>query len=191
MIFAATVQAAKIDGGIGFIGWGYGLIGGTNFLNSSGLNLTSGITFAVGGQGDYGTIADYTITSFSNINYDSFPPIPQQPLWTLTYDGHVYSFDLKQLSVVTRTAYELVLRGLGNLNATGFETTEGEWNFSATANNKPVFTFSSTAGSIKPVASVPEIDAAAGTSAIALLGGVMFLFSERARGRNKRNQASA
>lgn len=188
LLIAVNAQAAQIQGGIRFGALNYKLIGGNNFSKSTGIDFSRGRAFVAGENGDYGSVPSLLSVKLGSLTYDPFPPIPRKPLWSFTVKGRTYSFHLLSVTVNKRTATDLVINARGTLRITGkgvtFDPTPGEWNFRANR-------FGST-GSFKAIAKVPatatnapiaapEIDAASGTSAIALLVGALLLAAERSR----------
>lgn len=178
---AGAAHSTTITGEAGFVGLGWtpaSLIDGTDFSTATGINFGQGLEVFAGGTGDYSSVLVGLPVKFGTIMFDPFPPIPQTPLWSFSYGGRTYSFALSALNVDHRTAEEIVLTGQGKLNISGLAETDGKWNFTGNTQGA-VFTFSSGARAT-PIAA-PEIDAASGTSAIALLVGALLLMAERSR----------
>ena len=177
---AGTAHSATIDGEVAFVGGGmtsYSLLGGNDFLTSTGIDFSNSLELFAGGTGDYANVPPLWLVRFGSISINAFSPMPQR-LWSFSFGQRQYWFDLSSLSVEARTANEITLVGQGKLNITGFDPTDGQWNFTANTYGS-VFTFSS--GAIAAPIAAPEIDAKSGTSAIALLAGVLLLAAERSR----------
>lgn len=132
----ATVQAATLDGGIGF-GGVFATSGGATLDTATGIDISLAIVTTA--AGDFVPAVGAT-ASFSHLNFAP-PNTPIEPLWTVTVGPTTYSFDLSDVTVDLQTAAELNLSGNGTLMAPGFDDTPGEWTFSG-QNGNVFFTFS-------------------------------------------------
>jgi hypothetical protein len=85
------------------------------------------------------------------------------PLWTFTYLGNVYSFDLQSVVSSVGVGPSLDLAGSGVLSITGYTSTPGNFTFAATGvgSGSDSFNFGFVAGN----SAVPD-----GGSTAALLG---------------------
>jgi hypothetical protein len=149
---SSTVQAIPINGSLNFEG-------GTVHLNGS-LTTATAIT-AFGGapivNGNLGVAptGSYAGTQGSAVTFGSgftFSPsasyVDAPPLWTFTYLGNVYSFDLKSVSSSVGVGPSLDLAGTGVLSITGYTDTTGNFTFAATGvgTGPDTFTFGFVAG---------------------------------------------
>jgi hypothetical protein len=113
------------------------------------------------------TTGSFSVIPFDNPatftpNYVFNPSSPQAPLWTTSFGGVTFTFNLLTSTIVTQTATFLNVRGTGTVTGTGFDPTFGLWSFTsskADGGNSSSFTFAANTSAI------PE-----GGSAIALLG---------------------
>lgn len=161
----SAVKATQINGEISLSGT-Y-TINGTNFkpydpiLNPLGATAFTGFSSVEveSAAGDYaGTVGDVvTHNAFSFTPFSG--PIT---LWTFTDGGTTYSFTLNDLDVDYRATKSLVLSGTGFASITGFDSTPGDWTFTANTGGG-TFSFSSTN-------SVPDGGATAMLLGVGLLG---------------------
>ena len=56
------------------------------------------------------------------------------PLWSITNNGVIYSFDSTSMSVVSQDSNALNLQGTGIAHVTGYADTPGTWNLALSAN---------------------------------------------------------
>lgn len=154
MAGAAAANAAPITGTIGFAG-------GATPLGSTDWDFATGVTFvhpiSVTAPVPTGTFAPITVgtaATFNNIT--TFAPLSlTNPLWTVTFGGLKYSFEMTSITVqnVDTNDDKLGLRGFGTLrivNAAddsfaGFDATQGQWDFTGNETFGS-FNFSSTTG---------------------------------------------
>ena len=158
---AARAEAAPITGSITFSGG----LAAMDFTTGTSIDMTSALvdcavlntcggSYAVlNGQ----IIKDPTLT-YNDFTFDPLPG-PYVPLWSFTFGGLTYSFDLLTATVDSRSDTGIVLSGTGTAHITGFDDTPSIWSFSA--NQTGVYSFSSTNA-------VPTPD---GASTLLLLGG--------------------
>jgi len=139
LMMATSAMATPITGEINFVG-NLILLGGTS------LNTATGIDFKVPSyviettSGVYDAIPDLTHATFQDF---SFAALPVVPLWTLTYNGVTYDFDLSSITAITATE----ITGTGTLGATGFEDTVGTWVLT-TQTGSGVMSFSSSSTAV-------------------------------------------
>ena len=161
----AQAVAMPINGSVQFFGSAVpnGASPGTpvtvNFTNPwhtlNGLGIYSGIPMGVSA----------TFTSFDFTGDDvgaalSAPPIV--PLWSFSFGGVDYSFDLHALTNGHTDAGSMSFTGTGIAHATGFAETAASWSLQGSGNN---FNFQISTSTTAAIGAVPE----GGTTA-ALLG---------------------
>lgn len=93
-----------------------------------------------GGVGDYSAIlifnpATFTSFSFTGDGTSAVLTAPDDPLWTTTYAGITYSFDLTTLTDGHTDAGSMAFTGMGTLHETGHTDTAGTFSFSGSGNN--------------------------------------------------------
>ena len=147
VLLAAPIgaSAVPITGAIGF-GGAYAPTGGTGLGDATGINFLT--AFVLAGSGDFAGIPSFTGASFTDFDFDPLTPDPVTPLWSVSFAGIDYSFDLEDISVDFQSSDELNLSGNGTLMATGFDNTAGTWVFSGNAAGQIVFTFSSITAAV-------------------------------------------
>ena len=147
--FAVTAQAVPINGAIGMAG-GYTTDSGDDATATAidfdptgpGGNFT---TFQALGDlaiflGKIGSITDFTFNPFSG---------PINGFYSVSNGGSTLTFDLTSLTLVNQDATEIRLSGVGNMHLTGFDTTLGDWQFTAQVNqfgSNFAFTWSASSG---------------------------------------------
>ncbi|HXD01597.1 MAG TPA: hypothetical protein VN048_19835 [Verrucomicrobiae bacterium] len=90
--------------------------------------------------GDYATVPDGTLVSFSTFTFAVNAPVT--PLWAFTVGATSYSFDATSVTVAYQSSYFLDIVGTGVAHITGFNDTSGVWEVTDTgAGGTPVFTF--------------------------------------------------
>ncbi len=130
---ATGAQAVQITGGVSF--------GGQAAPNTGDWDTATAVDFGNsppnatvnGGTGDYAGVTPLTtLATFSDFSFDPIlSPSPVSPLWTFTFGGLTYSFELVSVTEnLTGDNDDLNLSGTGWLSITGFDTTWGEWDFS-------------------------------------------------------------
>lgn len=143
-------EAAPITGSISF-GGAWVPTGSTGIVGATGINILgdaanvncSNLPPGVGScTGDYAALNGNTIVSaYSDITFSPFASVA--PLWSFTFGGLTYSFDLLTAVVTTQSATELNLLGTGILYITGFTPTAGSWSFSGDTSGG-ILSFSAT-----------------------------------------------
>jgi hypothetical protein len=171
-MLSAPALAVPINGDIDMTG-GFTTDTG-NLATATWLSVSP--AYATGGTGIYSVFGGgqdravaYTPFQFSPLSG------PVTPLWSVTYHGIQYSFDMYSVEVIVQSESQLVLRGSGMLYATGYDPTYGFWDFSGFTRNSR-FKFTSSTDSTH----VPE------PGMVAILGlGLMSLgLARRRRGRS-------
>ncbi len=156
VLMSATVaQAALIEGSIGLTGL-YTV--DDNDLTAATL-ITFGETVAIGGAGDFSTIANFTsVTMATSLTFEPLFTVTSNPLWEV--DG--FAFELTSLAITNEQTDSLSLSGAGTVSKAGFEDSLGTW--VATFNNSgSSFTWSSSS-------SVPDGGATLSMFGLSLLG---------------------
>ena len=124
--FSLTAQAVPIDGEIGFTGSFTPLDDAnqaTTLDAATGIDFYNDQAFVLNASGDFSGIADFTLASFSDFQFDE---TPVSPLWSV--GG--FSFELSSVSVDLQTTSALELSGSGTVSGNGFDDTAGTWSFS-------------------------------------------------------------
>jgi hypothetical protein len=146
---AVQAEAAQISGSFGMTNTATSTItptGGTGLSDATGLDFEGGFevnspitgTFAAFlTDGETGTISDFT--------FNPFPGGGITPLWTVD----IFSFDALTMNVDFQGANALVLSGTGVVHGTGFDDTNGVWNFSMTSAGAS-FTWNATTATVVP-----------------------------------------
>lgn len=138
-------SAMPITGAIGF-GGAFSPTGGTGLGDATGINFLT--AFVLDGNGIYAGIPNFSGASFTDFQFNPLTPAPVSPLWSVSFGGVDYSFDLGAISIDLQNANELNLSGTGVLMATGFDNTAGTWVFSGDSTGSIVFTFSSITAAV-------------------------------------------
>jgi hypothetical protein len=148
LMVASTALATQLSGYIDFTG--------QDLLTKSGpgqvtigtaqtISFTNPVSVSVA-AGDFASIPVGTHANLTGFTFDPvLTPNPVDPLWTLTFAGTTYTFELTSLEV-TRTDKMLDLFGTGILHADGYDDTVGVWDLttqSATGAVKGSLSFSS------------------------------------------------
>jgi hypothetical protein len=138
--FTASVQAAQVTGTI--------QITGDVTLNTMSLLTATSATFPGSPDGDvvsgtlaYATVPAGTDVEFSNFTFAATGPQVVAPLWTFTTGGLTYTFNLANITSITRATPvpgidTLSITGLGTVNIVGagspYELTNATWSFNVT-----------------------------------------------------------
>jgi hypothetical protein len=157
----SQVCAAPISGSISF--FGSATASGSSGPGSTTIDFGSNWDFLTG-TGIYTSILFLTPTAFTDFSFTgdglsaSLGPVPPtvSPLWSLTYSGNTYTFDLLSLTSAHVDAGSMAFTGSGLLHATGYDDTAATFGLTGSGNNY-VFTLSFTTNA----ASVPEPSSAA------------------------------
>lgn len=84
------------------------------------------------GTGDYSAVnGNRREVSYRSFTFNPGLSGPVDPLWSFTVGTDTYSFVMNSVGIVTQSATELSLVGLGMLYITGFDPTPGIWEFTA------------------------------------------------------------
>jgi hypothetical protein len=152
VLSAGSASAASITGGVSF-GGSFLPTGGTSLADATGVDVigdTVFVTCALSATcaGSYAPVTGIVTATYHDF---SFNPLggSTTPLWTFTFGGLTYSFDLSTVTIVEQTATVLGLKGTGTLHITGFADTLGKWTFSGDSAGA-VFAFSSTTAVPEP-----------------------------------------
>jgi hypothetical protein len=157
MAAAPSANAASINGSIGF-GGGYKPmkdgVQQTNLNTANQIHFIGPIITTMPSTGDYAAAgAANVVTTWHDFRFKGVgagpggPPVT--PLWSFSFGGLNYSFDLLSLTFPTptlQTSTFLLLKGTGVLHITGMSDTNAKWSLSANKNSG-AFSFSSTANS--------------------------------------------
>jgi len=174
LLGASSAAAATITGGVTFSG-----LANTDGPITTATAITSVPNFNVlAGTGDYAAIPFNTAGTMTGFGFNP-STTPITPLWSFTFGGLTYSFDLLTINVDSQTANDITLSGTGVAKITGFTDTPG--NFFLTLNPPDV---NSGAGYRFGFSSGVDTNVPEGGSAIALLG-LSLLGLEGARRRVK------
>jgi hypothetical protein len=143
--FSQVSAGTPISGSISFFG-------SATASGSSGPGSTT-ITFGnnwdfLTGTGIYSSILFLTPATFTNFSFtgDGLAAAvggPIAPLWSLTYSGNTYTFDLLSLTSAHVTSGDMAFTGNGLLHATGYDNTAASFGLTGSGNNY-VFTLSFT-----------------------------------------------
>jgi hypothetical protein len=138
-------QAVPITGGISF--------GGDFTPNTGDLNTATSISFtsfvfATSVSGSYSSVPTFDLSLGIIHNPITFDPFtaPVTPLWSFTYMGLTYSFDLLSLTF-DRGPDTLTLDGSGTLMIDGYDATPGSWIMTLNQADGS-FSFSSSNGAV-------------------------------------------
>ena len=165
MTVASTAQAALITGSISFAG-NANPVGGATWATATGVNfvacgLCTGVNASFEATVQNG-IGSYTGTPGAFVDFTDFnfnpPSTPVNPLWSFTFGGKTYSFNLGMVSVISQ-GFDVFgssfvnLSGLGTLNITGDTPTLGTFIF---VGNESGGSFSFAASNAALPSAVPE-----------------------------------
>jgi len=142
-----AAHAAKIQGSIGF-GGGFEPTGSTHLKNATGIHFVNPIIVTSPRSGDYSLVPAGTLATFTDFGFNP-ATTPVAPLWSFTFGGKTYSFDLSSVVVVKQTNGFLNLTGTGTLHIDGFDDTAATWSFSGTKQGAS-FSFGSAAAAAAP-----------------------------------------
>ena len=172
--FAAPLHAQAISGSIVFQG-------SATASGDSSLSSPTTIDFGnnwvfTGGTGDYSAILIFTGATFNDFTFmgdgaNAMLTGPVDPLWSISYNGINYSFDLNTLTNGHTESGAMAFTGLGELHETGHADTPGTFALSGTGSNFH-FTFDNEQNT-----AVPEPSALIGLIA----GGVILIGVQRMR----------
>jgi hypothetical protein len=124
-LFTQAVEAVPITGDIDF----YGSVTLDTTSLATAMKVVSWSETRVGS-----TSGSYTAIPLDNPatflpNYIFNPASPQTPLWTTSFGGVTFSFNLLTSTIVSQSATFLNVRGTGTVTGTGFDPTFGLWSF--------------------------------------------------------------
>ena len=146
-------------------------IDGNGTLNGTGINdatqLTSVTAFIGNGStGDYAGIAPNTSVTFKDLNWTTAGytgALAIDDLWSFTYSGVTYSFDLATITTNQVVGGTLVIAGTGTAQATGFTDNPGA-SFSLSSSS------SGTSIAFTTTTSVPDSGHTAALLGLGMLG---------------------
>jgi hypothetical protein len=166
-LFSQQAQAAQITGDINFVG--------SVSLDNIDLSQAHAVNhwFDVFNNDGHSTVAPGNSGSFTVIPagtqatmgqpWTFNPSTPLAGLWSVTFGGVTFSFDLISATIITQTTTFLNILGEGTLHGTGFDDTPGTFSFTiSNSDGKRHLFFGFQASG---AAQTPD-----GGSAVALLG---------------------
>ncbi len=159
-VSAVSASAAPIVGSIGISGPATPS-GGATWGTATGVDFGTPVEVDGGTQfGAYASVPANTPVTMTDFSFSPvLSPSPVNPLWTFSYLGNIYSFRMTSVAVVFQGGNNLLLQGTGILSITGYDDTEGVWDFSGQSTAQS-FNFSSTAGAVPEPASLALLGAA-------------------------------
>jgi hypothetical protein len=130
-VMAFGAVATQITGAISF--------SGTDTQSNTDLSVATAFTSftnvvvsTTGGTGTYLPALLGQAVTFNPFTFrPSLFPSPVVPLWTFDFGGKTYSFDATGVSVDFSNQNTITMEGTGTAHATGFDSTPGQWFFSA------------------------------------------------------------
>jgi hypothetical protein len=154
----SRIEATPISGSISF--FGSATASGSSGPGSTTIDFGTNWDFLTG-TGIYSSILFLTPATFNDFSFtgDGLTAAlggPVAPLWSLTYSGNTYSFDLLSLTDAHVDSTAMGFTGTGLLHATGYDNTVASFGLTGTGNNY-IFTLSFTTDT----ATVPEPGSAA------------------------------
>lgn len=134
---AGQVKAQNIVGSVSFFG-------SSSVSGSSGAGITL-VNFGndwhyIAGTSTFNSILPYTSATFNGFSFSgdgtaAMLTAPDSPLWSITYSGVTYTFDLLSLSSGHTQTDSMAFTGSGILHATGYSDTPGSFSLSGTGTN--------------------------------------------------------
>jgi hypothetical protein len=136
---AAPARADLIVGSVTFSG----AIDPVDFLTTNLLDVNSDQAIVLCAvinncQGSYTPLTGLILANHNDVSI----PFASGELWSFSFGGLDYSYDLNTIDSITRAASGIILTGTGTAHITGFEATPANWSLSA--NHVDQFVFSST-----------------------------------------------
>jgi hypothetical protein len=174
---AATVQAAQINGSLGFSG---------QFTQNGGTSgdLSSATTLSIGPWAVGAAIGDFAGTTVPNVlslisDFNVFHPITTlngplspagQTMWTVKAgNGNIYSFDVtSEMQTWNASQRTLIMSGTGTFSDTVGDTAAGDWQLSFGVTGA-AFTFQDTAATGVPDGGMTVMLLGAALSGLALI----------------------
>src|SRR5437588_4474665 len=112
-------------------------IGGSATFDTTSLATTTRVTAfgsdvatGSGNTGSFSAIPASVPVSMAG-TYIFNPSTPTPALWSVTFGGSTFTFNLSSSSIVLQNANFLNVRGTGTILGTGFDPTPGVWNFTS------------------------------------------------------------
>jgi hypothetical protein len=119
-------SATMITGGISSNGFDWApIMNGTDVV---GVDFTPQTGIAGSGTFDLAVLNGLELT-IHDIVFNPF--VAMTPLWEVNTADGIFQFDLNEISVLTNTTTLVSLEGVGTLSAPGFDSTVGNWSFTA------------------------------------------------------------
>ncbi len=155
---ATRAQAGPITGSVSF----GGNIASMDFLTGNAIDVVgnqAAVTCAILGvcTGTYAPVkatalGPAIVATYNDFTFEPFPSGGYPSLWSFTFEGLTYSFDLLTRATLDRAATGIIITGTGMAYVTGFDPTPAYWSFSA--DNTGLYAFSSTTAADAPP--IPE-----------------------------------
>jgi hypothetical protein len=126
-LMVGVASATMIDGGISFNGYGWSpMLGGVGGAEVIGIDFKPNNGLAGSGFGDLENLDGLKMTNH-DVTFDPFAVLT--PLWEI-YAANgttLFSFNLNEVSVLSKDTDYIALRGVGTMNGIGFDPTPGKW----------------------------------------------------------------
>lgn len=161
----AEVKAVQFAGEINFNG-DAALVGGTA-ATATGASF-SDVSTTNTRTGAYLPIPNNTPATFNPITFGAVGTtgaLAINPLWTLSYLGVTYAFNLSSVQINTYVGTQRLVEGIGTATITGFDPTPGTFSFSSSGKTSNVSFSASTTAS-----PVPDGGATVALFGLSLLG---------------------
>ena len=131
MAMAPKAEAALISGSISFAG-NANPTGGANWATATGVSFVACGTCTGSNSGFEATVQNgsgsYTGTPGTYVDFNNFtfnpPSTPVSPLWTFSFGGQTYSFDLSTVTVLSQ-GFDSFGQSFVNLSGTGILNISG------------------------------------------------------------------
>ncbi|MBC8094496.1 MAG: hypothetical protein H7Y43_01670 [Akkermansiaceae bacterium] len=129
LLTISSVQAVQITGTIRMAG---SVTLNTTDLSTADNTTAFGVVFVTTGDGSYTGTAGNLVT-WKNFGWNP-STAPVNDLWKFTYLGNAYTFDLANITSVSQSVTDLVVKGKGTVEISGgfYDPTFADWSFSIT-----------------------------------------------------------